>query len=98
MFSRYPGGHGPFDEPAPARNPEPSRDARQTLEKASPESAAARRPMLGKNFNISGFLQNFKIDWDAGDILLILIMLFLFLESDDEEILIMLALILFMGF
>ena len=88
MHSRYPGGRGLFEEPPSTR---PSEESRK---KAVP----MKRPPGEKNFSISGFLQNFKIDWDAGDILLILILLFLFLESDDEEILIMLALVLFSGF
>jgi hypothetical protein len=46
---------------------------------------------------IAKLLQNFSIDWDAGDILMVLILLFMSLESDDDEILILLALVLVMG-
>lgn len=91
MHSRYPRSNEIFDEkPAPAFEqripPAPVPVPR--------EAPRGERLELG----IGNLLKGLKIDWDAGDILLILIMLFLFLESDDEEILIMLALILFMGF
>jgi hypothetical protein len=46
---------------------------------------------------ISKILQEFSINWDSGDILMVLILLFLSLESDDDEILILLALVLVMG-
>ena len=98
MHSRYPVGHGMFEEPGRARSAEIPRDPPKSLEAARREPAPLRLPLIGKDLNIAGFLKNFKIDWDAGDILLILIMLFLLLESDDEEILIMLALVVFMGF
>jgi len=92
MHSRYHSGFRPVEEPGRFEEPPPPQ------ERAAPKPEASKLPILGRNFNISGLLKNFKIDWDAGDILLVLILLFLFLESDDEEILIMLALILFMGF
>ena len=53
--------------------------------------------LSGVTNGIGGLLRNLKLDWDSGDILLILIILFLSTESDDTEIIIMLALILFMG-
>lgn len=46
---------------------------------------------------ITRILQNFSINWDAGDILMVLILIFMSLESDDDEILILLALVLVMG-
>ncbi len=92
MHSRYPGGRDFFEvssppPPSPVRALDPPRAEPKSLFKFGSD---------GKG--IGGLLKGLKIDWDAGDILLILIMLFLLLESDDEEILIMLALVLFMGF
>jgi len=49
------------------------------------------------NGGLSGFLKNFSLNWDSGDILLVLILLFLSTESDDEEILLLLGMILFFG-
>lgn len=99
MHSRYPGGRDIFESP-PQRSPEPSRHPQPVAKR--PEAPARRRSssLFGGGSDgrgIGGLLKSIKIDWDAGDILLILIMLFLLLESDDEEILIMLALVLFMG-
>ncbi len=77
------------------------KSAARKTEKAEAEVVPAEKPAGHGGFlkgkNISGFLKNLKIHWDAGDILLILILLFLFLEGEDEEIVILLAVILFLG-
>ncbi|MDR3207117.1 MAG: hypothetical protein LBT60_02180 [Oscillospiraceae bacterium] len=85
------------------RRAEERRSARYEEERRGEEHREHRREerpglfggLLGPG--IGRFLQNFRVDWDAGDILLILIMLFLLQEGDDEEILITLGLTLFMG-
>lgn len=107
MYSRYPSYEPETPSPVPSRGPPREPDVYERAEPESRQRGGHRQGgfggllgNLGNLGNLGGFgglLRNFKLDWDSGDILMILIILFLSTESDDTEIMILLALMLFMG-
>ena len=102
MYNRYVPKNGSYQrtsEPDIAEQPV----QRQTTGRQAPSRQASPVQSAGavqnKSFGLGGLLKGLNLrDMDTGDLLLILILLLLFLEGEDDEVLIVLAIVLFLGF